>query len=53
MKFNDTSDDLAAAELGSRVFLLTDSRINTRQIVLGTVPHGSFPELMEYLRTET
>lgn len=46
---NDATEDLAAAKLGMKVFLLTDCLINKKQTDISQVPHGSFPELMAYI----
>ena len=46
---NDSTEDLAAAKLGMKVFLLTDCLINKKQTDISQVPHGSFPELMAYI----
>lgn len=49
---NDTVEDLAALRAGMRVFILTDCLINTRKIALEDYPHGSWPELMKWLKQE-
>lgn len=46
---NDATEDLAAAEAGLRVFLLTDCLINREGKDLAAYPHGGFPELLAYL----
>jgi len=46
---NDTTEDLAAAELGTDVFLVTDCLENKKEIDISDVPHGSWPELRQYL----
>jgi len=46
---NDTSDDLAAAELGMPVFILTDCLINAKEIDLSAHPHGGFDELLAWI----
>lgn len=48
---NDATEDLAAAKLGMKVFLLTDCLINKAQIDLTPYPHGDFSALMEYIQT--
>lgn len=47
---NDTLEDLAAEKIGIRVFLITDCLINRENIDFSHIPHGSFPELMNYIR---
>lgn len=46
---NDTSDDLAAASLGIKVFLLTDNLINVKNIDITKYPNGNFDDLLEYI----
>ena len=48
---NDVGDDMVAQELGMKVFLLTDCLINKHNVDISVYPHGSFEELMEYIRT--
>lgn len=48
---NDAVEDAAAEKLGMRVFLLTDCLINKNNRDLSAYPQGSFPELMEYIRS--
>ena len=47
---NDTLEDLAAETIGIRVFLITDCLINRENKDISHIPHGSFPELMNYIR---
>lgn len=47
---NDTSDDLRARQVGMDVFILTDNLINENGTELSAIPHGSFPELTEFLK---
>lgn len=47
---NDAWEDLAAAKLGMPVFILTDCLINKKNTDLSPLPHGSFPELMTFIR---
>lgn len=47
---NDVSEDMIAENLGIRVFLLMDSLINKENKDISRYPHGSFPELMEFIR---
>ena len=46
---NDTSDDLAANEVGIDVFILTDGLINKKNVDLSAIPHGSFSDLRNYI----
>ena len=39
-----------ARELGIRTFLLTDYIINKKNQDINQYPHGSFPELMNFIR---
>ena len=48
---NDAVEDMAAGETGMRVFLLTDCLIHKDGRDLSVYPQGSFPELMEYIRS--
>lgn len=47
---NDVSEDMIANTLGIQVFLLTDHIINKDNTDIAHYPHGSFPELMEFIR---
>lgn len=47
---NDVGDDMVARELGMEVFLLTDCLINQSGTDIDRFPHGSFPQLMDYVR---
>lgn len=46
---NDVGEDMVAQKLGIRVFLLTDCLINKSDADISQYPHGSFPELMEFI----
>ena len=46
---NDVGDDMVAASLGMRVFLLTDCLINVADADITKYPNGSFDELMTYI----
>ncbi len=46
---NDVQEDMIAAELGLEVFLLTDCMINRSGADIVRWPHGSFPELKNWL----
>lgn len=48
---NDASEDLAAAETGMQVFLLTDCLINQTGRDISLCPHGGFEDLSRLLRT--
>ena len=48
---NDAGEDMVAAELGMKVFLLTDDLINRKNLDLSIYPQGSFDELMAYVKT--
>ena len=48
---NDVSDDMPAASVGMKVFLLTDCLINKDEEDINKYPNGSFDELMEYVKT--
>jgi len=46
---NDVSDDMSAAELGLKAFLLTDCLINLKNKDTSPYPQGNFDDLIEYL----
>lgn len=46
---NDVNEDMIAAELGMKVFLLTDCLINKNNENIARYPHGSFDKLKEYI----
>lgn len=46
---NDVLEDMAAADAGMQVFLLTDCLINKHDRDISGYAQGSFPELMEFL----
>ena len=48
---NDVGEDMIARTLGMKVFLLTDCLINKAGEDIKTYPHGSFPELLHYIRS--
>ena len=48
---NDVGEDMIAQKLGMWVFLLTDCLINKNGENIEQYPHGSFPELMDYVRS--
>lgn len=47
---NDVQEDMVAERLGMKVFLLTDSLINRTGEDIARYPHGSFGELMDFIR---
>ena len=47
---NDVQEDMVAESLGMKVFLLTDSLINRTGEDIARYPHGSFGELMDFIR---
>ena len=48
---NDVTEDMVAETLGMGVFLLTDCLINRRGEDISRYPSGSFPELLQYIRS--
>ena len=48
---NDVTEDMVARDLGCQVFLLTDCLINKETKDISQYPHGSFPEMMDYIRS--
>ncbi|MBO4461438.1 MAG: HAD family hydrolase, partial [Lachnospiraceae bacterium] len=46
---NDVDEDMVAANLGMKVFLLTDCMINKSSKDIEEFPHGGFDELSEYI----
>ncbi|MBQ4381756.1 MAG: HAD family hydrolase [Oscillospiraceae bacterium] len=48
---NDTTEDLGARDTGMEVFILTDCLINREGVDLARIPHGSWRELMRYIRS--
>lgn len=48
---NDATEDMAAAETGMRVFLLTDCLLNKENKDISAWPHGGFPQLMDYMES--
>ena len=48
---NDVAEDMIAETLGIRVFLLTDCLINKYNADIRHYPQGSFPELVEFIRS--
>ncbi len=48
---NDVQEDMIAESLGMQVFLMTDCLINKQNADISHYPQGSFPELLEYIRS--
>ena len=48
---NDAAEDMAAEKIGMKVFLLTDCLINKQNADISRYPNGSFPELLEFVRS--
>lgn len=46
---NDVRDDMSAAAVGMKVFLLTDCLINRKNADISVYPHGDFDALMRYI----
>ena len=47
---NDVGEDMIAETLGCRVFLLTDCIINPKNADISVYPHGSFDELIAFIK---
>lgn len=48
---NDVKEDMVPLGLGMQVFLLTDCIINKENADISRYPHGSFPELLAFVRS--
>ena len=48
---NDVGEDMIAGTLGMKTLLLTDCLINKTAEDITQYPHGSFPELLHYIRS--
>ncbi len=48
---NDAAEDMVAAELGMKVFLMPRDLINRKGVDISVYPQGGFDELLEYVRT--
>ncbi|MBQ2732703.1 MAG: HAD family hydrolase [Clostridia bacterium] len=46
---NDAEEDMIAAKLGMKVFLLTDCLLNKKELDISKYPQGSFDELTKYI----
>ncbi len=49
---NDVCEDMVAEKLGIKVFLLTDCIINKEGKDISVYPHGSFSDLLKFLKIE-
>ncbi|MBQ8375045.1 MAG: HAD family hydrolase [Clostridia bacterium] len=47
---NDVGEDMIAEKLGMKVFLITDCMINRAGADISVYPHGSFEELLDFLK---
>ena len=47
---NDVEEDMVAARLGMRVFLLTDCLINSKNQEISSYPHGDFQDLLAFIK---
>lgn len=48
---NNVSEDMVAAELGMKVFLVTDCLINKKNEDIANYPQGDFKDLLAYLKS--
>lgn len=48
---NDAEEDMAAEQVGMRVFLLTNCLINAKKLDISQYPQGGFPDLMTFIKT--
>ncbi len=49
---NDVSEDMIAAQLGMKVFLITDHMINKHGVDISIYPNGSFEDFISYIEKE-
>jgi FMN phosphatase YigB (HAD superfamily) len=47
---NDVAEDMIAAALGARVFLLTDCLINSKNADISIYPRGSYNDLIAFIK---
>lgn len=47
---NDVGEDMIAQTLGCRVFLLTNDLINPKNVDISVYPHGSYRELIDFIK---
>ena len=53
LEIPEPAEDMAAAETGMQVFLLTDCLLNKQQKDISVYPQGSFRQLLEYITRQT
>lgn len=49
---NDVDEDMAARDIGMKVFLITDHMINKNGKDISVYPHGNFKDLIEYIKEQ-
>ena len=49
---NDVDEDMVAKKCGMEVFLVTDCLLNKHNLDINEFPHGTFDDLIEYLKTK-
>ena len=47
---NDTSEDIAALKTGMQVYIVTDTLVDTQHVDLTDIPHGTFEEMIAYVK---
>ena len=47
---NDTNEDVAALQTGMQVYLVTDCLIDSNHVDYSAIPHGSFSEMVQYVK---
>ena len=47
---NDVAEDMIAETLGARVFLLTDHLINSKNADISVYPHGSYADVITFIK---
>lgn len=50
---NDVNEDMIAAKLGMKVFLITDCLLNPDNLDISAYPHGTFDDLENFLHLHT
>ena len=50
---NDVGEDMIAEQLGARVFLLTNCLINSKGADISVYPHGSYDDLIAFIKNLT
>lgn len=48
---NDVDEDMVAAKLGMKVFLITDCLLNKSNTDINEFPHGTFEDALEYIKS--